>query len=70
MTPADVDRALAILKRWKSAAKLKRNSTAEADVGHVEKVLLDLTGRKYVAAVNTRNRKDARRIFEQLWKEA
>jgi hypothetical protein len=46
MTPADVDRALAILKRWKSAAKLKRNSTAEADVGHVEKVLLDLTGRK------------------------
>jgi hypothetical protein len=24
----------------------------------------------YVAAVNTRHRKDARRIFDQLWKEA
>jgi hypothetical protein len=46
MTPADVDRALTILKRWKSAARLKRNATAEADVAHVEKVLRDLTGRK------------------------
>jgi hypothetical protein len=25
---------------------------------------------QYVAAVNTRHRKDARRIFDQLWKEA
>lgn len=24
----------------------------------------------YVAAVNTRNRKDARRIFDRMWKEA
>nr|BDD45003.1 hypothetical protein 22 [Spirochaetaceae bacterium] len=46
MTPADVERAFKIIKNWKSAARVKRDTTAEADVNHVEKVLRDLTGRK------------------------
>lgn len=46
MTTEDIDRALKTLKKWKTAARVKRDQKAEADVTHVEKVLKDLTGRK------------------------
>lgn len=41
----DVEKALAILRSWKTAARSKGNMQAQTDVAHVERVLRGLTGR-------------------------
>ena len=46
MTAADIDKALAILKRWRITAVGRQKADALSDVVLLERVIKELTGRK------------------------
>lgn len=45
ITAADVDRAIATLKRWESSPRVQRRPKAKAEIANIKKVVLALSGR-------------------------